>query len=83
MLIYSHSPTTNQWMKNPCSHKWYVTIDVIVHATWIFLQLVVFCHLSKATKILSFSTKIVVIYFQISFSITTHGPCHQITILVL
>jgi hypothetical protein len=67
----------SQWMKNPCSHKQCVTTEVIVHARWSFLRLVVFCHLSKTTlgfvvtcvhynKILSFAIKIIVVYFQIS-----------------
>jgi hypothetical protein len=68
---------TNQWMKNPCSHKWYATTSVTIHAMWIFLILVVFSHLSKAIiefvvacvnydLFFLFATKIVIVYFQIS-----------------
>jgi hypothetical protein len=48
-IFSPNSLMTSQWMKNPCNCKWYVTLDVIIHATLNFLQLVVFCHLSKVT----------------------------------
>jgi hypothetical protein len=72
-------------MKNPCSCKWYATTRVTVHAMWSFfcdwlyfatcprwlqgLQL----HVSITTKILSFATKIVIIYFQFSSNVSNHS----------